>query len=114
MSLRRGTGLGALAVITAVTLGAAAPAGAEARAEAEAQSEAQSEGQTAAVGSLAQQAGAEAPAPGPGQDPAQGTPGEMAEAGDRTERLWLLAGLALTLTAAGVIAVVATRGRRKH
>ncbi|NUK61214.1 hypothetical protein, partial [Streptomyces lunaelactis] len=73
-----------------------------------------SEAQTAAVGSLAQQAGAEAPAPGPGQDPAQGTPGEMAEAGDRTERLWLLAGLALTLTAAGVIAVVATRGRRKH
>ncbi|NUL05404.1 hypothetical protein HRW07_19630 [Streptomyces lunaelactis] len=104
MSLRRGTGLGALAVITAVTLGAAAPARAEA----------QSEAQTAAVGSLAQQAGAEAPAPGPGQDPAQGTPGEMAEAGDRTERLWLLAGLALTLTAAGVIAVVATRGRRKH
>ncbi|AVZ73778.1 hypothetical protein SLUN_17930 [Streptomyces lunaelactis] len=102
--MRRGTGLGALAVITAVTLVAAAPAGAEARAEA----------QTAAVGSLAQQAGAEAPAPGPGQDPAQGTPGEMAEAGDRTERLWLLAGLALTLTAAGVIAVVATRGRRKH
>ncbi|MEW2081456.1 hypothetical protein [Streptomyces sp. NPDC005283] len=31
-----------------------------------------------------------------------------------SERLWLLGGLALSLTAAGVIAVAATRGRRDH
>ncbi|WP_329020613.1 hypothetical protein [Streptomyces sp. NBC_00690] len=30
-----------------------------------------------------------------------------------TERLWLLGGLALSLTAAGVVAVAAARGRRK-
>ncbi|MER7666518.1 MULTISPECIES: hypothetical protein [unclassified Streptomyces] len=34
--------------------------------------------------------------------------------GHSTERLWLLGGLALSLTAAGVIAVAATRGRRNQ
>ncbi|MFF3454426.1 hypothetical protein ACFYXH_08850 [Streptomyces sp. NPDC002730] len=38
-----------------------------------------------------------------------------ANRGDHSsERLWLLGGLALSLTAAGVIAVAATRGRRNH
>ncbi|WP_433571713.1 hypothetical protein [Streptomyces sp. CA-251247] len=32
--------------------------------------------------------------------------------GHSTERLWLLGGLALSLAAAGVVAVAATRGRR--
>ncbi|WP_405807717.1 hypothetical protein OG729_21650 [Streptomyces sp. NBC_00210] len=31
-----------------------------------------------------------------------------------SELLWLLGGLALSLTAAGVVAVAATRGRRHH
>lgn len=35
-----------------------------------------------------------------------------AHAASGAERLWLLGGLALSLTAAGVIAVAATRGRR--
>ncbi|MFF7204515.1 hypothetical protein [Streptomyces sp. NPDC008141] len=34
--------------------------------------------------------------------------------GHSTERLWLLGGLALSLTAAGVVAVAATRGRRNQ
>ncbi|MGN9795502.1 hypothetical protein ACTMTU_30990 [Streptomyces sp. OZ13] len=39
---------------------------------------------------------------------------EMARTGGTAEQLWLLGGVALSLTAAGIIAVAATRGRRDH
>ncbi|GGT20411.1 hypothetical protein GCM10010271_24370 [Streptomyces kurssanovii] len=38
---------------------------------------------------------------------------EMARTGGTAEQLWLLGGVALSLTAAGIIAVAATRGRRR-
>jgi uncharacterized membrane protein YqjE len=37
---------------------------------------------------------------------------EMARTGATTEQLWLLGGIALSLTAAGLVALAATRGRR--
>ncbi len=37
--------------------------------------------------------------------------GQLADAGGAAERLWLLGGVALSLTAAGVVAVAAARGR---
>ncbi|MFE3492892.1 hypothetical protein ACFXOS_07250 [Streptomyces sp. NPDC059175] len=40
--------------------------------------------------------------------------GTLAGSGRREERLWLLGGVAVALTAAGIIAVVATRDRRNH
>jgi len=43
---------------------------------------------------------------------ADGT-GELARTGSTAEQLWLLGGIALSLTAAGVVAVVAARGRRR-
>lgn len=39
---------------------------------------------------------------------------DMARAGSAAERLWLLGGVALSLTAAGVVAVAATRGGRNQ
>lgn len=36
----------------------------------------------------------------------------LAESGSTAERLWLLGGVALALTGAGVVALAATRGRR--
>ncbi|MFI1399477.1 hypothetical protein [Streptomyces sp. NPDC020681] len=39
---------------------------------------------------------------------------QPAHAEPQAERLWLLGGLALSLTAAGVVAVAATRSRRNH
>ncbi|MEV7426343.1 MULTISPECIES: hypothetical protein [unclassified Streptomyces] len=36
----------------------------------------------------------------------------LAQTGTSAERLWLLGGVALALTGAGVVAVAATRGRR--
>jgi hypothetical protein len=38
---------------------------------------------------------------------------EMARTGGTSEQLWLLGGVALSLTAAGIVAVAATRGRRR-
>ncbi|MEU1891860.1 hypothetical protein ACH4D4_18425 [Streptomyces pristinaespiralis] len=38
---------------------------------------------------------------------------EMARTGGTAEQLWLLGGVALSLTAAGIVAVAATRGRRR-
>lgn len=38
---------------------------------------------------------------------------EMARTSGTAEQLWLLGGVALSLTAAGVVAVAATRGRRR-
>jgi hypothetical protein len=37
----------------------------------------------------------------------------MARTGGTAEQLWLLGGVALSLTAAGIVAVAATRGRRR-
>ncbi|WP_240138200.1 hypothetical protein [Streptomyces sp. MUM 178J] len=37
--------------------------------------------------------------------------GRLADAGGAAERLWLLGGVALSLTAAGVVAIAAARGR---
>lgn len=39
--------------------------------------------------------------------------GTLADAGGTTEQLWLLGGVALALTAAGVVAVAAARGRER-
>ncbi|MEU0370099.1 hypothetical protein ABZ070_07505 [Streptomyces sp. NPDC006283] len=39
---------------------------------------------------------------------------EMARTGGTAEQLWLLGGVALSLTAAGIVAVAATRGRRRR
>jgi len=39
---------------------------------------------------------------------------ELAGSGTAAERLWLLAGLALSLAAAGVVAIAAARGRRNQ
>ncbi|MFF8845741.1 hypothetical protein ACF08N_23990 [Streptomyces sp. NPDC015127] len=39
--------------------------------------------------------------------------GELARTGSTAEQLWLLGGVALSLTAAGVIAVAAVRGRNR-
>jgi hypothetical protein len=44
--------------------------------------------------------------------PMRGPGGEMARTGHAAERLWLLGGL--SLTAAGVVAVAATRDRRNQ
>ncbi|WP_046501382.1 hypothetical protein [Streptomyces odonnellii] len=38
--------------------------------------------------------------------------GHLADTGGVAERLWLLGGVALALTGAGVVALAATRGRR--
>ncbi|MGW6741801.1 hypothetical protein ACWGDX_13935 [Streptomyces sp. NPDC055025] len=38
--------------------------------------------------------------------------GQLADTGGAAERLWLLGGVALALTGAGVVALAATRGRR--
>ncbi|MEU2156525.1 hypothetical protein ABZ532_16150 [Streptomyces sp. NPDC019396] len=46
--------------------------------------------------------------------PAAADTGGLAAPRARTERLWLLGGVAVTLTAAGVIAMVATRGNRRR
>ncbi len=52
-------------------------------------------------------------APGPDGPPdARGAVAPEQESGRGAERLWLLGGLALSLTAAGVVAVAAARGRR--
>lgn len=53
-------------------------------------------------------------APTPPPAPAHSLGGEMARAGSAAERLWLLGGVALSLTAAGVVAIAATRGRRNQ
>jgi hypothetical protein len=39
--------------------------------------------------------------------------GQLADAGTHAERLWLLGGVAVALTGAGVIALAATRGPRR-
>jgi hypothetical protein len=78
--------LGALTVTAAALLGTPVPAAA-----------------TAADGSPAE----------PSLRPVQIRHGEMADTGAMTEQLWLLGGVALSLTAAGVVAVAASRGRRK-
>ncbi|GGW53387.1 hypothetical protein GCM10010381_43590 [Streptomyces xantholiticus] len=38
---------------------------------------------------------------------------EMAPTGSTAEQLWLLGGIALSLTAAGLVALAATRGRHR-
>jgi hypothetical protein len=38
--------------------------------------------------------------------------GMLAQAGSTAEQLWLLGGMALALTGAGVVALAAARGRR--
>ncbi|MEU2430729.1 isopeptide-forming domain-containing fimbrial protein [Streptomyces sp. NPDC007861] len=63
------------------------------------------------------------PAPGPGGMPADrsapavgptyGSTGQLAATGASAEQLWLLGGVAVALTAAGAIALAATRGRRR-
>ncbi|MEV0926005.1 DUF11 domain-containing protein [Streptomyces spongiicola] len=50
----------------------------------------------------------------PGHDGGEGTVGQIAAAGHDSERLWLLGGMALALSAAGAIALAATRDRRNH
>ncbi|QIP85870.1 hypothetical protein GLX30_19605 [Streptomyces sp. Tu 2975] len=47
----------------------------------------------------------------PGSEPVRHV--EMARTGGTAEQLWLLGGVALSLTAAGIVAVAATRGRRR-
>ncbi|MEU0393391.1 hypothetical protein ABZ208_11545 [Streptomyces sp. NPDC006208] len=79
--------LGALAVTAAALLGSPVPAAA-----------------TGADGS---------PGTEPSLRPVQIQPGEMADTGSRNEQLWLLGGVALSLTAAGVVAVAASRRRDK-
>ncbi|MCX4823988.1 hypothetical protein OG883_29755 [Streptomyces sp. NBC_01142] len=44
--------------------------------------------------------------------PAPSPAGEMARSSSAAERLWLLGGVALSLAAAGVVAIAATRVRR--
>ncbi|TXS55723.1 hypothetical protein [Streptomyces sp. t39] len=44
---------------------------------------------------------------------AHSAPAELARTGSTAEQLWLLGGVALSLTAAGVIAVAASRGRKR-
>ncbi|WP_184491143.1 DUF11 domain-containing protein [Streptomyces sp. I6] len=50
----------------------------------------------------------------PGHDGGEGAAGQIAAAGHDSERLWLLGGMALALSAAGAIALAATRDRRNH
>ncbi|MFF3322178.1 hypothetical protein [Streptomyces sp. NPDC002889] len=52
--------------------------------------------------------------PDPSLRQVQVHPGEMARTGATTEQLWLMGGVALSLSAAGVVAVAASRGRRRH
>ncbi|GFH36776.1 DUF7927 domain-containing protein [Streptomyces pacificus] len=56
--------------------------------------------------------GSAAGADAPGRDGGERAVGEIAAAGHDSERLWLLGGMALALSAAGAIALAATRGRR--
>jgi hypothetical protein len=54
------------------------------------------------------------PARAPAPAPPHSHDGETARTGTAAERLWLLGGVALSLTAAGVVAVAATRVRRSQ
>ncbi|MFJ8075583.1 hypothetical protein ACIQ7Q_16990 [Streptomyces sp. NPDC096176] len=79
--------IGTLAVTAAATLGPAAPTTA-----------------------LAAPAASVAPAE---QDTPREHHVEMARTGGTAEQLWLLGGVALSLTAVGIVAVAAARGRRR-
>ncbi|MGW1137838.1 hypothetical protein [Streptomyces zhihengii] len=72
---------------------------------------------TALLGAAAPAAAAPVPAPvdAPGPVPvaAPAAPAELARTGSTAEQLWLLGGVALSLTAAGVVAVAASRGRKR-